>query len=305
MTEALFLETVECEEQLKERGERRLNVSGVLKILGVSRSGYISWKKRLPSQRELRKQNITERILEIYNDSHQNYGAPKITECLKKEGETIAEKTVGNYMRELGIKAQYVKPYTVTTIDSDFSNELENILKEQFNPAEPDAVWCSDITYIWTFAGFVYLTSIMDLYSRKIIAWVLSDTLEAKWIIEAVSKAKKARRVNRPLIIHTDRGCQYVSRDYINITADMQRSYSKKAYPWDNACIEAFHALIKREWLNRFKILDYNHAYKLVFQYIETFYNTVRIHSHCGYLSPNEYEDKYWKELKELELIAG
>lgn len=305
MTEALFLEAAECEEKLKEQGERRLNVSGVLKILGVSRSGYINWKKRLPSQRELRKQAIKERILEIYHDSHQNYGAPKITECLKKEGETIAEKTVGNYMRELGIKAQYVKPYTVTTIDSDFSEELENILDEQFNPTEPDAVWCSDITYIWTFAGFVYLTSIMDLYSRKIIAWVLSDTLEAKWIIEAVEKAKRVRKVSKPLIIHTDRGCQYVSNNYISITADMQRSYSKKAYPWDNACIEAFHALIKREWLNRFKIFDYNHAYKLVFQYIETFYNTVRIHSHCGYLSPNEYEDKYWKELKDLELIAG
>ena len=305
MTETLFLEAAECEEKLKEQGERRLNVSGVLKILGVSRSGYINWKKRLPSQRELRKQAIKERILEIYHDSHQNYGAPKITECLKKEGETIAEKTVGNYMRELGIKAQYVKPYTVTTIDSDFSEELENILDEQFNPTEPDAVWCSDITYIWTFAGFVYLTSIMDLYSRKIIAWVLSDTLEAKWIIEAVAKAKRGRKASKPLIIHTDRGCQYVSNNYISITADMQRSYSKKAYPWDNACIEAFHALIKREWLNRFKIFDYNHAYKLVFQYIETFYNTVRIHSHCGYLSPNEYEDKYWKELKDLELIAG
>lgn len=305
MTETLFLEAAECEEKLKEQGERRLNVSGVLKILGVSRSGYINWKKRLPSQRELRKQAIKERILEIYHDSHQNYGAPKITECLKKEGETIAEKTVGNYMRELGIKAQYVKPYTVTTIDSDFSEELENILDEQFNPTEPDAVWCSDITYIWTFAGFVYLTSIMDLYSRKIIAWVLSDTLEAKWIIEAVAKAKRVRKVSKPLIIHTDRGCQYVSNNYISITADMQRSYSKKAYPWDNACIEAFHALIKREWLNRFKIFDYNHAYKLVFQYIETFYNTVRIHSHCDYLSPNEYEDKYWKELKDLELIAG
>ena len=304
MTEALFLEVAEYEEELKEQGERRLNVSGVLKILGVSRSGYINWKKRLPSQRELRKQAIKEHILEIYHDSHQNYGAPKITECLKKEGETIAEKTVGNYMRELGIKAQYVKPYTMTTIDSDFSEELENILDEQFNPAEPDAVWCSDITYIWTFSGFVYLTSIMDLYSRKIIAWVLSDTLEAKWIIEAVAKAQRARKVSKPLIIHTDRGRQYVSNDYISITTDMQRSYSKKAYPWDNACIEAFHALIKREWLNRFKIFDYNHAYKLVFQYIETFYNTVRIHSHCGYLSPNEYEDKYWKELK-VELIAG
>lgn len=119
---------------------------------------------------------------------------------------------------------------------------------------------------------------------------VLSDTLEAKWIIEAVTKAQRAREISKPLIIHTDRGSQYVSGDYINVTADMQRSYSKKAYPWDNACIEAFHALIKREWLNRFKIFDYN---------------TVRIHSHCGYLSPNEYEDRYRKELKNLELIAG
>lgn len=305
MTEALFLETAHADEELKEQGERRLNVAGVLRKLGVSRSGYNNWKNRLPSKRELRKNALKEKILDIYNESHQNYGAPKITECLKKDGEVIAEKTVGNYMKEMGIKAQYIKPYTVTTINSDFSDELKNILNEQFNPALPDAVWCSDITYIWTFDGFVYLTSIMDLYSRKIIAWVLSDTLEAKWVIEAVKRAKKTRNVDKPLIMHTDRGSQYVSVDYIQATTNMQRSYSKKAYPWDNACIESFHALIKREWLNRFKIIDYNHAYKLVFQYIETFYNTVRIHSHCGYLSPNEYEMKYYKELKEMELIAG
>ena len=305
MTKALFLEVAQTDENLKEQGKRRLNVTGVLKKLGVSRSGYNSWKNRLPSKRELRKNALKERIMDIYNDSHQNYGAPKITECLKKDGEIIAEKTVGNYMKEMGIKAQYIKPYTITTVDSDFSDELKNILDEKFNPTEPDAVWCSDITYIWTFAGFVYLTSIMDLYSRKIIAWVLSDTLEAKWVIEAVKKAKKSRNVDKPLIIHTDRGSQYVSMDYIKITANMQRSYSKKAYPWDNACIESFHALIKREWLNRFKIFDYNHAYKFIFQYIETFYNTVRIHSHCGYLSPNEYEMEYYKELKKMELIAG
>ncbi len=282
MTEALFLETSEFEEELKEQGKRRLNVSGVLKKLGVSRSGYSNWKKRLPSNRELRKNTLKERILEIYHDSHQNYGAPKIAECLRKEGEVITEKTVGNYMRELGIKAQYVKPYTVTTVNSDFSSELQNILDEQFNPSEPDAVWCSDITYIWTFAGFVYLTSIMDLYSRKIIAWVLSDTLEAKWVIAAVDKAKERRNVKKPLIMHSDRGIQYVCNDYITATNGMNRSYSKKVYPWDNACIESFHSLIKREWLNRFKIFDYNHAYKLIFEYIETFYNTVRIHSH-GY----------------------
>lgn len=305
MTEALFLETAQYEGQLLEEGKRRPNVSGVLRILGVSRNGYLTWKKRLPSNREKRKEQIKERILEIYQESHQNYGAPKIAECLRKEGEKIADKTVGNYMRELGIKAQYVKPYTVTTIRPDLSSRLRNILKEKFNPEEPDAVWCSDITYIWTYEGFVYLTSIMDLYSRKIISWVLSDTLEAKYVVKAVEKAKRRRGVEKPLILHTDRGIQYVCREYVEATAGMKRSYSKKAYPWDNACIESFHALIKREWLNRFKIKNYDHAYKLVFEYIETFYNTVRIHSHCGYLSPNEYENAYEQKLNKMEKLAG
>ena len=305
MTEALFLETARYEGRLLEEGKRRPNVSGVLRILGVSRNGYLTWKKRLPSNREKRKEQIKERILEIYQESHQNYGAPKIAECLRKEGEKIADKTVGNYMRELGIKAQYVKPYTVTTIRPDLSSRLRNILKEKFNPEEPDAVWCSDITYIWTYEGFVYLTSIMDLYSRKIISWVLSDTLEAKYVVKAVEKAKRRRGVEKPLILHTDRGIQYVCWEYVEATAGIKRSYSKKAYPWDNACIESFHALIKREWLNRFKIKNYDHAYKLVFEYIETFYNTVRIHSHCGYLSPNEYENEYEQKLNKMEKLAG
>jgi len=305
LTQALFPAISEYEEECREQKKRRLNVSGVLKILGVSRSGYLRFKKKVPSDRELRKCAIKERILEIYHDSHQNYGAPKITECLRKEGEIISEKTVGNYMKEMGIKAQYIKPYTVTTIDSDFSSKLKNILEENFNPPAPDASWCSDITYIWTLEGFVYLTSIMDLYSRKIISWVLSDTLEAKWVIEAVSKAKAARKVEKPLVMHTDRGIQYVCKEYINATEGMERSYSKKAYPWDNACIESFHALIKREWLNRFKIADYEHAHSLVFEYIETFYNTVRIHSHCGYISPNEYEKEYRKKFAKMEFRAA
>ena len=305
MTEALFLETARYEEQLLEEGKRRPNVSGVLRLLGVSRSGYLAWKKRLPSNREKKKEQIKERIIKIYQESHQNYGAPKITECLRREGAKIADKTVGNYMRELGIKAQYVKPYTVTTIEPDQSSRLRNILKEKFNPEEPDAVWCSDITYVWTYEGFVYLTSIMDLYSKKIISWVLSNTLEAKYVVKAVEKAKRRRGVEKPLILHTDRGIQYVCREYVEATAGMKRSYSKKAYPWDNACIESFHALIKREWLNRFKIKNYDHAYKLVFEYIETFYNTVRIHSHCGYLSPNEYENEYEQKLNKMERLVG
>ena len=288
------------QEELREERKRQLNVSGVLRILGVSRSGYQAFLKRLPSESQLRKDAIMVRIKAIYEESHQNYGAPKITQLLREEGEKIAEKTVGNYMREMRIKAQYVKPYTVTTIDSDFSVELKNILNEEFNPAEPNAVWCSDITYIWTYEGFVYLTSIMDLYSRKIIAWVLSDTLEAKWVIEAIEKAKNCRNIDKPLVMHSDRGIQYTCTAYQGATEEFINSYSKKAYPWDNACIESFHALLKREWINRFKIFDYKHAYRLVFEYIETFYNTVRIHSHCGYLSPNQYEIRYHKGLDEL-----
>ena len=288
------------EDKLNDEGERRLNVSGVLRVLGVSRNGYYSFRKRLPSDRQKRKEAIMEKIITIYNESHQNYGAPKITKVLQSEGEKISEKTVGNYMRELGIRAQYVKPYTVTTMDSDFSMELKNILDEEFNPTEPNAVWCSDITYIWTYEGFAYLTSIMDLYSRKIIAWELSRTLEAKWVVETINKAKKTRKIDKPLVMHSDRGIQYTCSAYKEATEGFINSYSKKAFPWDNACIESFHALIKREWLNRFKILDYNHAYRLVFEYIEAFYNTVRIHSHCGYLSPNQYEINYAKHLVKL-----
>lgn len=131
-------------------------------------------------------------------------------------------------MKEMNIKAQYIKPYTVTTKKSDFSTALNNVLNEQFNPDKPNTVWCTDITYIWTIDGFVYLTSIMDLFSRKIIAWTLSHTLEVSCVIEAINKAKSRRHLEKPLIIHSDRGSQYVSKEYKKATSKMQLSYSKK-----------------------------------------------------------------------------
>ncbi|URN86171.1 IS3 family transposase [Acetobacterium wieringae] len=285
--------------------KRRVSVSGMLQKLGVSRTGYRSWINRKPSNTQKRQEVLKTKIETIYNDSKQNYGAPKITEKLKQSGEIIAERTVGKYMKQMGIKAQWIKPYTITTKDSDFSKKLRNILDEQFNPERPNAVWCSDITYIWTMDGFFYLTSIMDLYSRKIIAWTLSKTMEVSCVIDTVNKAKSRRNLDAPLIIHSDRGSQFVSKEYQKATAKMQRSYSKKAYPWDNACIESFHAIIKREWLNRFKILDYNHAYRLIFEYLETFYNTTRIHSHCNYMSPNNFEKLFTKTQNENLQIAG
>ena len=265
----------------------------MLKFLGVSRSGYRSFLNRTVSATKQRKETMKKKIQTIYNDSKQNYGAPKITQELRKSGETIAERTVGKYMREMGIKSQWIKPWTTTTRDSDFSNELLNILDEQFNPERPNAVWCTDITYIWTQDGFVYLNCVMDLFARKIIAWTLADTMEVSTVIETINKAKARRNTDLPLIIHSDRGSQYVSNAWREATESMQRSYSHSGYPYDNACIESFHSLIKREWLNRFNIRNYSHAYRLVFEYIETFYNTVRIHSHCDYMSPDEFEKLY------------
>ena len=199
----------ELEERVHSDGarkaKRRVSVSGMLKILGVSRSGYRAWLKHVPSNAEKRRESVKAKIKDIYDKSKQNYGAPKITQVLRKTGETISERTVGQYMKQMGIKAQWVKPWTITTRDSDFSSKLQNILDEQFNPERPNAVWCSDITYIWTIDAFVYLTSIMDLYSRKIIAWTLSNTLEVSCVIETINKAKARRKIEEPLIMHSDR----------------------------------------------------------------------------------------------------
>ena len=148
----------------------------------------------------------------------------------------------------------------------------------------------TDITYIWTQDGFVYLNCVMDLYARKIIAWTLADTMEVSTVIETINKAKACRNTDLPLIIHSDRGSQYISNAWREATEKMQQSYSHSGYSYDNACIESFYSLIKREWLNRFHIINYKHAYRIVFEYIETFYNTVRIHSHCDYMSPNDFE---------------
>lgn len=278
----------------------------MLKKLGVSRSGYRAFLLHKPSVSQKRKNTIKDKIKTIYHESKQNYGAPKITKKLQVSGEVIAERTVGKYMNQMGIRAQWVKPWTTTTRGSDFSKELHNILNEQFNPDRPNAVWCTDITYIWTRDGFVYLTSIMDLFARKIIAWTLSDNMEVSCVIDTINKAKERRNTDLPLILHSDRGSQYVSKAYHDATERMQLSYSQSGNPYNNACIESFHSLIKREWLNRFTIADYKQAYRLVFEYIETFYNTVRIHSHCNYMSPNDFEKLYFNVSDNgIQKIAG
>ena len=175
MTEAIYLEVTEKAEAAR-KAKRRVSVSGMLKILGVSRSGYRAWLKHVPSNAEKRRESVKAKIKDIYDKSKQNYGAPKITQVLHKTGETISERTVGKYMKQMGIKAQWVKPWTI-------------------------------------------------------IAWTLSNTLEVSCVIETINKAKARRKIEEPLIMHSDCGIQYVSKEYKHVTATMQCSYSKKAHP--------------------------------------------------------------------------
>lgn len=194
-------------------------------------------------------------------------------------------------MKQENFKARYRRRNKHNTLTSDFNIKLTNILERNFDPDQPNALWCTDITYIWTQEGFVYLTSVMDLFSKKIIAWELSKTLCADAVVRCVAKAISRRRLTHPAVIHSDRGTQYVSKKYLEVLGNqLIPSYSRKGNPWDNACIESFHALIKREWINFYKVRNYEHAYQIIFEYIETFYNTVRIHGSCNYESPDNYE---------------
>lgn len=180
---------------VKARKKRNISVNSVLRLLVVSTSGYCSYKDRKASNRSVRTKKIKEEITQIYNESKQIYGAPKITETIHLRGHVIAEKTVGNYMREQGIRAIWVSPYVITTIDPDFDEKLKNVLKREVYPDKPNNVWVTDITYVHTLTGFLYLASVMDLYARKIVGWHLSDSLSTEGVLDAIRKAKAQRQI--------------------------------------------------------------------------------------------------------------
>ncbi len=267
----------------------------MLNYLRISTSGYYHFKKRNDSKQAIKRRKIKEAIQEVYEESHQIYGAPKITKVLEKRGYSVSLRTVSAYMKQLGIKAHYRMKVTQTTVSSDFTSRLKNVLNRQFNPTQPNSVWVSDITYIWSEQGFVYLTSIMDLYSRKIIAWELTDSLSVEGVVDCVNKARSTRATENPVLLHTDRGVQYTSNDYYKaLGKTIHPSYSRKGNPWDNAPIESFHALIKREWLSRYKFRSIRDVRNAVFEYIEIFYNNQRIHGSIDYLSPKQFEVVYY-----------
>lgn len=267
------------------------------KVFSISRSGYYKWLKAPKSERTRNREELARRIEYHYHDNYGIYGAPKITDCLKDEGKQIGEKTVGRMMREKGLRSRTVRKFRVTTTDSTHGLPVApNLLNQQFQTTAPNKVWVTDITYIWTSQGRMYLACVMDLFTRKIVGWSLKSNMTNTLVLEALDQAVAAQRPAPGLMHHTDRGSQYASLEYQEQLKKygMVCSMSRKGNCYDNACIESFHSLIKRELVYLEKFTSKQIAEQKIYWYIEFFYNRKRKHSSLGYKSPDRFEAMYW-----------
>ncbi|WP_269078036.1 IS3 family transposase [Alicyclobacillus acidoterrestris] len=285
--------------QFIHRYRSKFPVQKMCKILGVSRSGYYAWLRRPESERSKRRKRITKRVHQIFVKSRRLYGSPKITQVLRQEGERVAQKTVANIMRENGLRSRTVRKYKATTYSNHDYPVQENVLNQTFVAEQPNEVYMADITYIPTDEGWVYLASLEDLYSRKIVGWSAGARMTKELCIKALERAWERQRPTGPMLHHSDRGSQYASHDYQEKLQEygMVGSMSRKGNCFDNACIESFHSIIKRElvYLEKFKTRE--QAIQRIFEYIEVWYNRERIHSSIGYLTPVEYEKKYFQSI--------
>lgn len=266
-------------------------------VLQVSKSGYYKWLKQANtlSEKEEYRLEIQQKISKSFHESFGTYGSPRVHSDLIEWGYTISQKTVARIMREMDVRATQKEKFVVTTDSNHTLSIYPNLLNRQFNVEGPNQVWVSDITYIWTQEGWVYLSSIMDLFSRKIVGWCIASHMTKELVIQALNMALVSRQPSEGLIHHSDRGSQYCAQEYIEILNKnkMQISMSKKGDPYDNACMESFHATIKKDWIYRRRFKRRNEAIIAVNYYINSFYNEKRKHSTLGNSSPNRYEKKH------------
>jgi putative transposase len=268
-------------------------------VLGVSKAGYYEWRGRTQSEQGKRKEKLTAQIKRVYMESKRRYGSPKITKILNQEGCNVSQKTVTRIMRENGLRSKTVKKYKATTNSKHSYPVYPNLLNQQFQVDKPGTVWVGDITYIWTKQGWLYLATIMDLFSRRIIGWDMSNRMTKDLTITALQRAIAQQPPKKGLIHHSDRGSQYAANEYQAILRNYQMttSMSRKGNCYDNACIESFHSVLKRELVFHEKYQTREEAKRSIFDYIMTFYNYKRIHSAIQYMSPMAYEKRYAQQL--------
>ena len=269
------------------------NVAKACELLEVSRSAFYDWHAHRPSARQLADDALAERIQAIYDDSRSTYGWPRVHQALRRQGVCASRKRVARIMRQKGLVGRCRRRWTKTTV-SDPETTAVDLLKRVFGPetVEVDRVYVSDITYIWTWEGWLYLATVIDLGSRRAVGWSMADHMRTEMVADALRMAVAARRPAPGLIFHSDRGTQYTSAEFTDLLAEHEivQSLSRPRQCWDNAVAESFFASIKEELIHRRSWATRAQARRAVVDYIEVFYNRRRLHSSLGYLSPAEYE---------------
>ena len=258
----------------------------------VSKSGYYVWKKRSKSQRRIDNEELLIEIRRVFVENDGNYGSPRIWESLKEAKVPCSENRLARVMHEDGLVAIQRRKFKATTDSKHNWPIAPNLLERNFSVGEPNRVWVTDITYIWTWEGWLYLSVVLDLYSRGIVGLAMSNRITDDLTQNALNQAIGRRNPSAGLIHHSDRGSQYASGDYQILLQKnkMIPSMSRKGDCWDNAVAESFFHTLKVEKINRFKFKTRDEARHEIFKYIETYYNRKRMHSSLGYKSPFDYE---------------
>ena len=270
-------------------------IDKMCKVLEVGLSSYYCWKRSSKSNKAIRKEKVKELITSIYFEFKQRYGSPRITAELQIKGYKISRVTVAKYMKEMGLRSKLAKKFKVTTDSKHNYLIMDNILNRQFEQTEPSKAWVSDITYIPVKEGFLYLTTIMDLYDRKLIGWSLSNSMATQnTTLPAWRMALKNRDVSKGLIFHSDQGVQYANNVFANTLASYNviRSMSRTGNCWDNAVAESFFKSIKTELVYGNFLVTREQMKTQVFEYIETWYNKKRRHSYLDYMTIEEFNNR-------------
>ena len=268
-------------------------VALMCRMLQVSRSGYYVWCQRPSAPRTLKDQTLALEVAAIHAESRGRYGSPRVHAELRERGQRTARKRVARLMRAAGLCARERRRFRCTTDSGHGMAIKSNLLARRFAVPAPNSSWVSDITYLWTLEGWLYLAVILDLFSRRVVGWALSERLERGVALDALQMALTDRQPPQGLLHHSDRGSQYASHEYQQLLTlhGIQSSMSRKGNCWDNAVAESFFATLKLELVYQSRWSTRTHARNEVFEYIELFYNRQRRHSALGYLSPDEFED--------------
>jgi putative transposase len=269
-----------------------LPVALMCRVLSVSRAGFYAWQSRSSPTRANEDQRLAVKVAAIHRASRRRYGSPRVHEELRGQGVRVGRKRVARLMREQGLRARRKRRFKATTDSSHGFRVAPNVVARKFDVPAPNNTWVTDITYVWTREGWLYLAVILDLFSRRVVGWSMSEEITRKLALDALTMALARRHPPRGLIHHSDRGSQYASGDYRKLLRanGIVCSMSRRGNCWDNAVAESFFSTLKLELVYEHDWPTRGEARAAIFEYLEVFYNGQRRHSSLGYLSPIAFE---------------